>query len=344
MFKPKYTITDKILSNISKISEINSLVQKSKITPAREIFIRKVATIGMAHSSTSIEGNTLDQYQVKMLVDGKKVVAEDTQILEVTNYLKSLKLVDIIHDSKDFFESRDILKVHKSVTVGLIDSNKVGTFRKGPVYIVNVLPSGHEELVYTPPKFDQVEKLIRELLDWLYKVDDIHPIIKAGIFHYQYVTIHPFTDGNGRSARLLTLLYLYQKGYVFKKSLVLEDFYNNDRQRYYENLQTGISYKSRINIDLTGWLEYFIDGFLFEAYRVKDLVLSFSNNSTSSVVLNKDELKIVDFTINMGKITSDEVVKILNIPKRTAQDKLKKLVEIKILKKVGLGSNTYYIV
>lgn len=344
MFNPKYRITDKILSDITKISEINSLVEKSNITPAREIFLKKVATIGMAHSSTSIEGNTLNEYQVGMLADGKKVVADNRQILEVKNYLESLKLVDKIHESKKDFGVKEILNIHKSVIWGLIDEKKIGVFRQGPVYIVNILSTGREELVYTPPKFDQVEPLINDLLDWLNKEDNIHPIIKAGIFHYQYVSIHPFTDGNGRSTRLLTLLYLYQNLYVFKKSLVLEDFYNNDRKRYYENLQTGKDYKTRENADLTDWLEYFTEGFLFEAQRVKDLILSFSNKSKASVVLNKEELKIVDFAVNMGKITSDEAVKILDIPKRTAQDKLRKLVEIKILKKRGSGSNTYYTV
>lgn len=344
MFNPKYRITDKILSDVTKISEINSLVEKSNITPAREIFLKKVATIGMAHSSTSIEGNTLDEYQVRMLADGEKIVAENRQILEVKNYLKSLKLVDSVHESKNIFGTIEILNIHKSVTTGLIDENKVGVFRQGPVYIVNVLATGHEELVYTPPKFNQVEPLIKELLVWLNKEDNIHPIIKAGIFHYQFVSIHPFTDGNGRSTRLLTLLYLYQNGFVFKKSLVLEDFYNNDKKRYYENLQTGEDFKTRENVDLTRWIEYFTEGFLFEAQRVKDLILSFSNKSKASIVLNKDELKIVDFTVNMKKITSDEVVKILGVPKRTAQDKLKKLVEIKILKKRGSGSNTYYTV
>lgn len=344
MFNPKYRITDRILSDVTKISDINSLVEKSNITPAREIFLKKVATIGMAHSSTSIEGNTLDQYQVKMLAEGEKVVAENQQILEVKNYLKSLKLVDNMHESKKMFGAKEILNIHKSVTTGLINENKVGVFRKGPVYIVNVLGTGHEELVYTPPEHSKVEVLVNELLDWLNKADDIHPIIKAGIFHYQYVSIHPFTDGNGRSARLLTLLYLYQHGYLFKKSLVLEDFYNNDRKRYYENLQTGENYDARVGADLTGWIEYFTEGFMFEARRVKDLILSFSNKSKASVVLGKDELKIVDFTVNIGKITSDEVVKILDIPKRTAQDKLKKLVENNVLKKKGSGSNTYYTV
>lgn len=342
MFKPKYRITDKILSDLTKISEIKSLVEKSNITPAREIFLKKVATIGMAHSSTSIEGNTLDKYQVRMLADGEKVIAEHKQILEVENYLKSLKLVDKIHESKKFFEEKEILSIHKSVTTDLIDENKVGVFRRGPVYIVNISLFGHRELVYTPPKFDRVPPLIKDLLEWINNEDEIHPIIKAGIFHYQYVSIHPFSDGNGRSTRLLTLLYLYQKGYVFKKSMILDNYYNNDRKRYYENLQTGEDFKSRENADLTNWLEYFTEGFLFEAQKVKDLILSFSKKSKASAVLNKDELKIVDFAVNIGKITSDEVVDILSVPKRTAQDKLKKLVSLKVLKKRGSGSNTYY--
>lgn len=344
MYNPKYRITDKILSDITNISDINSQVKKSNITPSREIFLKKVATIGMAHSSTSIEGNTLNQYQVKMLAEGEKVVAENNQILEVKNYLKSLKLVDKIHESRNSFGEKEILSIHKAVVSNLVVESKVGVFRKGPVYIVNISATGREELVYTPPNYIKVKSLINELLEWLVKEDDVHPIIKAGVFHYQFVSIHPFTDGNGRSARLLTLLYLYQHGYIFKKSLVLEDFYNNDRKRYYESLQTGKDYDDRIDADLTGWLEYFTEGFLFEAQRVKDLILSFSNKSKASVVLSKDELKIVDFTVNMGKITSDEVVKILDIPKRTAQDKLKKLVEISVLKKKGSGSNTFYTI
>ena len=343
MFNPRYQITDKILSDLTKISEIKSLVEKSNILPAREVFLKKAAAVGMAHSSTSIEGNTLNEYQVEKLAKGEKVAAEDREILEVKNYLQTLKLVDKLHESKKPFGTKEVLNVHKSAISGLIDENKAGVFRRGPVYIVNVSVYGSEELVYTPPKFTKVKPLIDELIEWMNKKDDIHPIIKAGIFHYQFVSIHPFTDGNGRSVRLLTLLYLYQADYVFKKSLVLEDFYNNDRKRYYENLQTGKSFESRENADLTGWLEYFTEGFLFEVQRVKDLVLSSSNKSNKQIILNKDELKIVDFTVSIGRITSDDAADILDIPKRTAQDKLKKLVNLKVLKKVGLGPNTYYV-
>lgn len=343
MFNPKYQITDKILSDLTKISEIKSLVEKSNILPAREIFLKKMAIVGMAHSSTSIEGNTLNEYQIEKLVKGEKITAKAREILEVNNYLQALKLVDKFYESKKPIDKKVILDVHKSVILGLIDKNKIGVFRSGPVYIVNVSVNGTEELVYTPPKFDKVEPLINELVDWINKKNDIHPIIKAGVFHYQFVSIHPFSDGNGRSTRLLTLLYLYQAGYVFKKSLVLEDFYNNDRKRYYENLQTGKNFKNRENADLTKWLEYFTEGFLFEVQRVKDLILSSPNKSNKQIVLNEDELKIVDFTVSIGKITSDDVVDILDIPKRTAQDKLKKLVNLKVIKKIGSGPTTYYI-
>ena len=342
VFNPKYQITQKILSDLTKISEIKAFVEKSHILPSREAFLRKTALVKMAHTSTSIEGNTLEEYQVEKIAKGEKVTAGEDEVLEVKNYLEALKLVDNLHESERFFGTKEILNIHKTVTLGLIDGNKVGVFRKSPVYVVNIPANGIEEIVYTPPKFSMVEPLIDELVSWMNSEDEIHPIIKAGIFHYQFVSIHPFTDGNGRSARLLTLLSLYQSGFTFKKSLVLEDFYNNDRKKYYESLQTGKDFEERKNADLTSWLEYFTQGFLFETQRLKDQILSFSNLSKRDVVLNKDELKIVDFAVNLDKVTSDDVADMLDIPKRTAQDKLKKLVNSGVLKKISLGPNTYY--
>ena len=121
-------------------------------------------------------------------------------------------------------------------------------------------------------------------------------------------------------------IYLYQSGWGFKKILVLEDFYNQNRKRYYEALQTGEDYKSRDITDLTSWVEHFTEGFLAEAREVKDQIMSLStmgNVKTTRNFLNKDELRIVDFVITLGQITSSDVVGILQIPKRIAQDKLR---------------------
>ena len=347
MFNPKYTISNKSLNQLSEIAEIKSLVARSLLLPQREIFLRRAAVIKMAHTSTSIEGNVLKEYQVAQVVEGKKISASEEQVREVKNYLNALRFVDKLSELGSRFTVKDVLNLHKLVVDGLVDKEKVGTFRKGPVYIVNILPNKKEEIAYTPPKASQVPELIENLIDWLVKENEIHPIIRAGLFHYQFETIHPFTDGNGRTGRLLTLLHLYQSGWDFKKILVLEDYYNRNRKAYYEALQTGKSYQARQEIDLSNWLTYYVEGFLDEARKVKGQVLSLSvvgDLHAERNVLDQDELKIVDFTITMGEITSSDVVDILEVPKRTAQAKLKRLEDIKVLKKKGAGPTTYYVI
>lgn len=347
MFSPKYTISNQVVNQLSEIAEIKSLVARSALLPNREVFLRRAAVIKMAHSSTSIEGNQLQEYQVAQVAEGKKIHAEERQIREVKNYLLALREIDKLSESKNKFTSQDVLKVHKTVINGLIDPKKAGVWRPGPVYVVNILPNKQEEIAYTPPPAEEVPILIEDLLDWLGKNNNIHPIIGAGLFHYQFETIHPFTDGNGRTGRLMTLLHLYQSGWDFKKILVLEDYYNHNRKAYYEALQTGSTYNKRQEVDLSSWLEYYVTGFLDEAKKVKDQVLSLSvvgDVQASRNILDKDELQIVDFAITMGKITSSNVADILEVPKRTAQAKLKRLEDIKILEKAGAGPSTYYTI
>jgi len=345
MFIPKYIVSNKIVNQLSEIAEIKELIRGSTLLPEREIFLRRAAIIKMAHTSTSIEGNQLQEHQVAQVSEGKKIIAEDKQIREVKNYLVALREIDKLSEFKSKFNVEDILKIHKIVVDKLIEKEKVGVFRSNPVYIVNILPNKNEEVAYTPPQEKVVPQLIEDLLNWLENNKEIHPIVRAGLFHYQFETIHPFSDGNGRTGRLLTLLYLYQSEWDFKKILVLEDYYNRDRKAYYQALQTGSSYKLRQVADLSNWLEYYVAGFLDEVRKVKDLVISLSvikNLKVTRNILDKDELKIVDFVITMGRITSSDVVNILDIPKRTAQAKLKKLEDIKILQKVGAGPTTYY--
>ena len=347
MFNPKYKITDKIVSQLTEIAEIKALVAKSSLLPEREMFLRRAAVVKMAHSSTSIEGNTLKEHQVAQVAEGKDIPADKKQLMEVKNYLLALREVDTLAGRGEALTTKTILRLHKTVITGLVEKEKAGAFRPGQVYVVNVLPTGEEEIAYTPPKSTEVLERVAELVEWLKGNGEIHPILRAGLFHYQFETIHPFTDGNGRTGRLLTLLQLYLSSWDFKKILVLEDYYNRNRKAYYEALQTGATYKARQGADLTAWLEYFVTGFLDEAKRVKDQVLNLSvagDVGSTRTVLDKDEIQIVDFVITMGQITSEDVVDILGVPKRTAQDKLKRLEDAKILVKKGSGPNTVYVV
>jgi Fic family protein len=120
-------------------------------------------------------------------------------------------------------------------------------------------------VVYTPPRPEEVAPLIRELVEWLRGKTAVHQVLVAGIAQFQFVHIHPFVDGNGRTSRLLSTLYLYQAGYDFKRLFTLSEFYDRDRSAFYAALQ-GVRSQG---MDLTGWIEYFVFGLAQQLEEVK---------------------------------------------------------------------------
>lgn len=348
MFDPKYTITPTILANITEIVEIKAAIERSKVLPLNEAQLRRQAILRMAHTSTSIEGNKLAQFQVGKVVAGETVNAASKDIVEVKNYYEALKNLDELAKLKHDLGKQEILQLHKIVIQGLVEKGKAGSFRPADVYVIDDLGDGRELVRFKAPGAKQVEKLVDELLEWLKQTKGvIHPILRAAILHLEFVSIHPFTDGNGRMARLLTQLLLYRDNWDFRKILVLEDYYNRDRMSYYnaENFVQGKSYSSQK--DFTTWVEYFTNGFLIEARKAVEQIQSIGfgkvNDTSEQIFLDPDEIKIMDFLTTTGRITSDDVTDILTIAKRTAQLKLKGLVEKKLLETKGKGPSTYYI-
>lgn len=349
MFQPNYVITPLILSRIAEIAEIKAAVERSRVLPLNEAQLRRQAILRMAYTSTSIEGNKLAEFEVGKIYEGKSVKAPQKDILEVENYYKALKFLDELSKSKHNLKIDEILKMHKAIIEGLVEKQKTGQFRPSHIYLLHDLGDGREQLLFKGPPAKQVRKLLEELLNWLEKSkkESVHPIIRAGIFHLQFVTIHPFTDGNGRVARILTQLLLYRDNWDFRKILVLEDYYNHDRMSYInaEHQVQGKEYNP--DADYTSWLEYFTTGFLVEARKALEQVQSIGfgkvSKKSEQVFLDKGELQIMDFLSTTGRITSDDVTDILKLAKRSAQLKLKKLVDNKLIKSQGKGPSTYYI-
>ena len=345
---PKYSITPLTLSRIAEIAEIKAAVERSRVLPLNEAQLRRQAILRMAHTSTSIEGNKLAQFEVGKVIEGKSVRAPQKDILEVENYYQALKMLDELAKSKAPITLDEVLKLHQKVTEGLVEKEKVGKFRPADVYVLDDLGDGREMLRFKAPPAPQVQKLVEELLEWLKdsKKQSIHPIIRAGILHLQFVTIHPFTDGNGRVARLLTQLQLYRDGWDFRKILVLEDYYNRDRMSYYnaENRAQGKNYQK--DMDYTTWLEYFTTGFLVEARKALEQIQSIGFGKVSKkneqIFLDRDEIQIMDFLTTTGAVTSEDVVDILGVAKRTAQLKLKSLSDKGLLKLKGKGPSSFY--
>lgn len=348
MFNPKFIITPSILDKISQITEIKTIVERSRVLPKREIELRRQAIVRMVHTSTSIEGNQLAEYQVNKVLANEPVKAEPKSIQEVKNYQDALLVVEKIAAEKNAFEVTDILDLQHEVTKGILQPAKSGHFRPSTVYIVNSIKN-IDKVMYRPPSAKKVPLLVEDLIQWLAKAtqEGLHPILTAGVLHLEFASIHPFTDGNGRTTRLLTQLHLMQRAWDFRKILVLDEYYNQDRLEYYNALQIDKTYRDRVGKDITSWLEYFTEGFLVEAMRVRDDIQATGLDKVTSageqIFLDRDEIPIVEFLTTVGRITSDDVVDILKVAKRTAQLKLKKLVEKGLLVQQGAGNSFYYI-
>lgn len=351
MFNPSYKITSKILKDLSAISEAKAVIERAKLLPKNELRLRRQALVRMTHSSTAIEGNMLNTKQVEALVlnTNKKIDAPLRDVVEVVNYLNALKYIGKVVGEKQTITQRVVLQIHKLVSENTLPEDQTGHYRKGPIYVVKRRYGYMEETVYTGPAAEKVPRLMKSFVEWLrdsVKLDT-HPIIVAGVAHQEIAAIHPFNDGNGRTARALATLVLYQRGYDFRRLFALEDYYNKNRPRYYTAINIGKTYEER-RVDFTPWLEYFVKGFKEEIDDVKEKVRSLGlkkvgDKTQSQVYLDKDQMQILDFLDQVGKITVQDVVDILRCPKRTAQFYLQKLKKLGMIQQVGKARASGYI-
>ncbi|MDP2656416.1 MAG: Fic family protein [bacterium] len=349
MFDPRYRHTNKLLHDLTAIAEAKGIIDRAKILPQQEVKLRRQAVIRMTHHSTEIEGNQLNIGQVEALYANKKIDAPDRDIYEVKNYLNTLKYIEkIVAEGKPITE-KVILKIHKLVTDKTLAPEFCGHYRPGPIYVVRRRLGMPQEILYTGPSANRVPQLISEFIAWLNESEqkEISPVIVAAMAHMEIAAIHPFNDGNGRTARALATLILYHRGYDFRRLFALEDFYNTDRPSYYKAINLGKTYDER-RADMTSWLEYFVKGFKKEIDEVKNKIVSLSVRAAdgdikSQVYLTPEQLKIIDFLDQVGRIAVKDVEDILSCPRRTAQLHLQKLKKIKIIKSVGKGKSTAYV-
>lgn len=349
MFNPNYNITDKIVKALIEIAEAKAVIDRAKLLPKQELRLKRQALIRMSHSSTAIEGNQLNLGQVEALYDQKSIDAPSRDIWEVSNYLAAMRYIETVVKKKVLIDEKILLHIHKLVTDKTLPPDQSGTFRKCGVCVVRRRLGLPNEIIYSGPKFKDVPKLCQDFLSWLNdsKNLDINPVIVAGIAHQEIAAIHPFADGNGRTARALATLILYSKGYDFKKLFALEDYYNQDLPSYYKAISFGNSYQERL-VDFTPWLEYFTEGFREEIFSVKKKVqglagMKLNDLVESQIFLTPAQTQIIDFIDQIGKITVKDVMDILNLPRRTAQLQLQKLKTLGIIKQVGKGPASGYV-
>ena len=346
-FNPKYTITEKSLNNLTAIAAAREIIEQAHLVPKWEAKLRRQALMRNTHSSTAIEGNKLTLEQVEALATGKNIAATKKDKQEVLNYLEALERISGLAE-KGKTRSADLLNIHRIITKDVMqNSGDCGVFRNRQVFVGRRIFDGtgfKEEVEYMPPKTEEVPGLVDEFLEWLNldKTWEINPVLLASIAHYEIARIHPFIDGNGRTARLLATLILYLTGFDHRRIFALDDYYDRDRKSYYAALKTA----QTNNGDITQWLEYFTTGILSSVEEAKDAVLKVSSkrkNGQAQIALTPKQMKIVEFINVNGRVANKDLQKLFNISAQAVHKELIKLVELKVIKPAGEGRALHYV-
>ncbi len=358
MYQPVFQITHNLLTYIASIEASKAIIDSAPLVPAWEAKFRDEALTRTVHFGTKIEGNDLSEEQAKQVIhfkgefDNKDfsektgVVARERDIQEVINYRNVLLWIDQQKalERKPEFNLATLHTLHSLTMNGLIEEDEVGSFRKKQVIVRGV---GDGKVVFRPPISVEVAFLVNELFAWLNDPNNqIHPIFKAAITHYQLVYIHPYVEGNGRTARAFATLVLYLLGYDFKRFFSLEQYFDNDVQQYYKAL---LSVQQDPNVDMTFWMEYFCYGLAVEIDKVKHQVQKLSKDLKlkkelgSQVALSERQIILLELLQNQGKITSDEAQAVLpNISVDTILRDIRDLIKKGVVKKEGVTKGVSY--
>lgn len=342
MFNPNFKYTNRIVSNLVEIASAREIILHAHLAPKWEVSLRRDALIKAAHASTAIEGNPLTLEEVSQLAQGRKVTATRKAQQEVLNYLHVLEQIEK-YANGDEITAKGILKLHGDVSKDILDlPDYEGRYRELQVYVGNNMTG---EVIFMPPPPEDVPELMDKFIEWLNSNDShqLEPIIIAGISHYEFVRIHPFIDGNGRTARALATLILDLRKFDIKRFFALDDYYDSDRPAYYSALKSV----DPDNLDITQWLEYFTDGVLLSITKVKEAILKISlekhrKESKGQIALTERQMKIIEHIQTNGKITTGEIASMFNITRQAALKELSKLLKLEIIKLEGQGKGSYY--
>ncbi len=347
MFIPNYKITNTVLKNVGRIDAAREIIINALLVPVWEAKFRKEAVERTVHHGTHLEGNALTEEEVKDVLAGEEVIARDRDIQEVLNYRNVLKFIDEIFAQMNGVEAylltiETILEIHKLTTEKILPPEATGQFRARQVVIKN---SRTGQISYTPPPAIEVPYQVEDLVNWINSEEskELHPVIKAGIVHYELARIHPFVDGNGRVARAVATLVLFLENYDIRKFFSLEEYFDSNPMDYYLTLQAVSNQLVLDNHerDLTPWLDYFVEGVAIELNRVKEKVQRISVDARvkdklgGQVMLNERQMMILEYIHKHKTMQNKDFRKVF--PDYSDDTVLR---ELKFLKQKGLVKKT----
>jgi len=353
MFQPKFVISNAILKNIGAIEGAKEVVDYAVMVPAWEVKFQEEAKVRTVHFGTRIEGNELNYSQAERVMAGEEVIARERDVQEVINYRNVVEYIDKLGErynvegpgGRAVYGESWLKKIHELTTEKILDRQNQGEYRQTRVVIKN---SQTGEVSYKPPLPVEIKMQIEEFFDWLNSDlgRDVHPILRAGITHYELVRIHPFVDGNGRVARAFALLVLYREGYDVKRFFSIEEYFDKNAEDYYSALQLVV----KKNGDLTSWLEFFTKALAVELNKIKERVRSLSidfrwrDRLGRQIALSERQIKLIEFISEKEKLIVRDAREVMpDVSDDTILRDIKDLMKKGVVKKRGSTKNAYYV-
>jgi len=321
-YEPQFVITPRLLSQVEAVAALRERILGAAVELSWIPALQKDSRNRNAHASTAIEGNPLTLEQVRALEEGHEPAASDVRSRrEVLNYFAGLRYVEK-HAATQTVQHDDLFALHRILAKGVMDQGEAGRYRSIAVRVGSHVP---------PPPAD-VSGLMFELLDWWNtRARDLSPVLSSAILHYRFEDIHPFADGNGRTGRALALWELYRRGFDTHHIFSVDEFYWEDRPRYYAALRAVRTSGE----DLSGWLEYCAEGLRQTLDRVWLRVQAYNPKSPGKLVLRPKQERLLQLLRDHSSMAPAELWSALEVSKQGAMNLLKPLLEAGVVEKRG---------
>jgi Fic family protein len=343
-FNPVYSISPKIAKWLMQIEAAKQKVTLLPVNPKVLANLRETAKLYTTHYSTMIEGNRLNPQQIKEVLTLKgHFPGRERDEHEVKGYYAALAQLEQYAAHNKPITEKIIQTLHALVMSDGRTKVSPTPYRDGQNIIKD---SASGSIVYMPPESKDVPVLMKSLVKWIKERNDLPCPIIAAISHYQFATIHPYYDGNGRTARLLTTLILHLGGYDLKGLYSLEEYYAQNLLAYYRAISIGPShnyYFGRVESDITGWIEYFIEGMAFAFEKVVGQMLDSQNKGDKDHAalirtLDPRQRKALELFQRYTVVTSSQIGELFGFKSRTNATLCKKWVEIGFLEVVDYSN------
>jgi Fic family protein len=341
VFYFKLNIDWKLINLISEIDRFDAhwtAIERKEGQSLKEL--KSIATVRSVGASNRIEGNRMSDNEVDALllnVDKTKLTDRDSQ--EVVGYFEVLDLISESHESISLTESHIKSLHNRLMKYSIKDQWHKGNYKAHSNAVEASFPDGTRQIIFqTTEAGFPTEEAMREIIHWYNAETVVHPLIRISAFVYEFLSIHPFQDGNGRLSRLLSTLLLLKNGYKWVQYVSFEHEIENRKSEYYQVLRACQA--QRPNEDVSDWMQFFLSCLS----NIQSQLLKKLNRSGIETKLSQKEKLIYTIIQNRPNIQSGEISEKLAIPLPTVKRMLSGLMHKGLIEKQGSGRNVSYTI